>query len=265
MRYIVYFLVSLMATTLGAMTGIGGGIIIKPALDAIGDYGASTISVLSSVTVFTMALVSIIKQASKKGKIDLKMVVPLAIGSVLGGDIGNRLLNFIVDFFHSNNFVVVTQNICLLAIITTVFFYIEDGECRPTLGIHGIVPAFIVGVLIGIISAFLGIGGGSINVALVIYVFSYGMKTAMVCSIITILFAQASKLTSLFVSGSYSLHDLSFLPVMLFGALIGGWIGSYLNKKLSIKAVEKAFKYVQILVLLICLFNIFRNLVLWEV
>lgn len=54
----VYFLIALLATTAGAMTGMGGGVIIKPLLDLLGDYDAATIGVLSALTVFVMSLVS---------------------------------------------------------------------------------------------------------------------------------------------------------------------------------------------------------------
>ncbi len=49
---IVYFLIILFATIVGAGAGMGGGVIIKPTLDLISDYNVVTISFLSSVTVF---------------------------------------------------------------------------------------------------------------------------------------------------------------------------------------------------------------------
>lgn len=50
------------------MTGMGGGVIIKPAMDFIGTYNAQTIGVISSITVFSMSIVSIIKQIQLKLK-----------------------------------------------------------------------------------------------------------------------------------------------------------------------------------------------------
>ena len=38
--YLLYFFVALVATTIGSMTGMGGGVIIKPAMDFIGTYNA---------------------------------------------------------------------------------------------------------------------------------------------------------------------------------------------------------------------------------
>ena len=62
MQNFIYFLVALFATSLGSISGMGGGVIIKPFLDAFGQFDAATIGVLSSVTVLTMALVAVGKQ-----------------------------------------------------------------------------------------------------------------------------------------------------------------------------------------------------------
>lgn len=88
--FIIYFGVALLSTIAGSMAGLGGGVIIKPVLDFLGDYNISTIGLLSSFTVFSMAFVSIIKQIMYKSKIDIKNTGALAIGSVLGGLIGSK-------------------------------------------------------------------------------------------------------------------------------------------------------------------------------
>ena len=49
MLYIIYTLVILTATSLGAVAGLGGGVIIKPLLDLVGAHDAATINIYSSV------------------------------------------------------------------------------------------------------------------------------------------------------------------------------------------------------------------------
>ncbi len=66
MHIIIYSIIVLCATMIGAITGLGGGIIIKPAFDFVGIDTTSMISVYSTVAVFTMCLVSIYKR-SKQG------------------------------------------------------------------------------------------------------------------------------------------------------------------------------------------------------
>ena len=76
----------------------------------------------------------------------------------------------------------------------------------------------------------------------------------------TILFAQISKLGSVALTTGFGAFDLSIAPVMIIGAIAGGFIGASLNKKISETAVEKAFNAVQLIVLAISIFNIVRNL-----
>lgn len=262
MGHILYFFVVVAATAAGALTGLGGGVIIKPVLDVFGDYDVATIGILSSATVFVMALVSIVKQSRQKIIPDLKMISALASGSLIGGSMGQKILTFIIASFPNGHMVITVQNLCLAVIILMVYMYMRIGEHRPTLSRHGIIPALLTGIILGTVSSFLGIGGGPVNVALIIFVFDWNIKAATYCSIITILFAQSSKLSSVLLSGVFLSHDLAMLPVMITGAVIGGWIGSDLNKRLSKKSVEKTFNGVQILVLFICLLNIFRNIAL---
>jgi uncharacterized membrane protein YfcA len=83
---------------------------------------------------------------------------------------------------------------------------------------------------------------------------------ATLCSIITILFAQMSNLSQVAVITGFAIFDLSMLPPMVIGAIIGGLIGSWLNKSLEEKTVEICFNGVQILVLLFCIYNIATNI-----
>lgn len=259
MGYLLYFFIALTATGAGAMTGMGGGVIIKPLLDLLGDLPAADIGVLSSITVFAMALVSAGMQLRKKVA-NLKMTVPLAVGSLLGGTMGDRLLTTIIEIIRVNRLVVVLQNICLATVILAVFAYMRMGERRPVLGVRGIVPAALAGMFLGTISSFLGIGGGPINVALILFVFACDIKAATACSILVILFAQASKLASALLSGIFFSHNLSMLPAMAAGAVLGGCLGTCLNQRLPDRVAERVFASVQALVLLVCLCNILCNL-----
>ena len=67
MVLMLVFLVCFLASTIGAICGIGGGVIIKPVLDAFGIMSVSKISFLSSCTVLSMTTYSVVK--SKLGGI----------------------------------------------------------------------------------------------------------------------------------------------------------------------------------------------------
>ncbi len=261
MIYLIYFLLAIFATTVGSLTGMGGGVIIKPLMDVLGDFNVQTIGIVSSITVFSMALVSVSKHIKAKTEIPFKMAIPLAIGSVAGGIIGEKLLYFIVDALKVNSIVTVVQNCVLALLILCVVLYMKNKQKIKGKELSGIPISLLVGMFLGVCSSFLGIGGGPINVALIIYLFSVSTKTATVCSLVTILFAQISKLTTVALTTGFADFDLSIAPVMIAGAILGGFIGAGFNKKCEESTVEKAFNCVQLLVLGITIFNIVRNVI----
>ena len=259
MTYILYFLIAIGATTVGSLTGMGGGVIIKPLMDVLNGFDVQTIGVISSITVFSMSVVSIGKQILAKAKIPYAIAVPLAVGSVVGGYVGQWMLRAIVGQLSAQALVTVVQNILLSILILCVYLYMRNKENIPGRNLSGIPVSLGSGCFLGICSSFLGIGGGPINVALIIYLYGVPTKTATICSLMTILFAQISKLVTVAATTGFGVYDLSVAPVMAVGAIAGGFIGAALNKKFSEQSVERAFNAVQLLVLAIALFNIVRN------
>ena len=53
---LVYFLVAFLSSIVGAICGIGGGVVIKPVLDLFQLGAVSTINFLSGCTVLSMSL-----------------------------------------------------------------------------------------------------------------------------------------------------------------------------------------------------------------
>ncbi len=258
MQGALYFLIAIAATTVGAMTGMGGGVIIKPVLDVLGQYDVETISMLSCLTVFAMSLVSAGKHVRQKTPLNLRLSLPLAIGSLAGGSLGAHLLSALVTVIGSDAPVLICQNIVLGLLILAVFLYMQNKASIRPLGRTGLAASLLVGVALGFFSSFLGIGGGPINVAAIMFVFGVTIKPATVCSLVTILFAQVSKLVTTGMSIGFAGFDFSMLPFMIIGAVLGGFLGAKFNKELSDRAVERSFNAVQLIVLGICLFNIVR-------
>ena len=90
--YILFWLISFGASIAGAICGIGGGVIIKPVLDAFGVLSVSTISFLSSCTVLCMTCYSVIKgKMSGESLIDMRTGTPLGIGAAIGGVAGKSM------------------------------------------------------------------------------------------------------------------------------------------------------------------------------
>lgn len=256
---LIYFLVALFSTICGSMAGLGGGVIIKPVLDFLGDYNIATIGVLSAFTIFSMAIVSTIKQLSYKGKIDIKNTGMLGIGSVLGGLLGQKILSFTLKVLESN-IVSLIQSGVLALLLIFVYVYMNNKERFKSYKINNIFISAIIGIFLGIIASFLGIGGGPINVAFLTIFFSMEAKDAARDSVLIILFSQASKLLTIAFSTGFASYDLKMLPCMILGGVLGGFIGAKFNRKFSNKVILKVFNTITILIILLNIYNFFKAL-----
>ena len=112
------------------------------------------------------------------------------------------------------------------------------------------------GLALGALSAFLGIGGGPVNVAVLCMLFTMDIKEAAAVSIFIILFSQLSKLASIaLTTGPY---DYGILLYMIPAGVAGGLIGPVLRRKLPHRAVEVIFTVVVAAIVLLNVFNIFK-------
>lgn len=97
---LAYFMIAIGATIVGSASGLGGGIIIKPILDFLGHYSVVAISVLSSVTVFFMAVVSVIHQVRNKTKINFKRTGLIGVGAIVGGILGDKIMALVLRAYQ---------------------------------------------------------------------------------------------------------------------------------------------------------------------
>ncbi len=84
---------------------------------------------------------------------------------------------------------------------------------------------FSCGLILGFLASLLGIGGGPINVSLLMLLFSISIKDATVYSICTILFSQFAKLLTIALTTGFSRYDLTILWFVIPAAIIGGLLG----------------------------------------
>lgn len=249
---LIYAIIMFVATFLGASAGLGGGVIIKPALDFIGAHDLNTISFLSTSAVFTMSVYATIKQIRNKVTFDYIMISMIAFGAIIGGNVGSSLFSMLLSMI--DNQVLLCLQASMLAILLIIVL-INVNVSHQNLCIKNNILIFIIGFCLGVISSFLGIGGGPINVAVFIFFFSVDMKTATVYSIATILFSQASKLATIAFTTGFGSFDLTLLVYILPMSILGAIIGT----KLNYIAKERTIKYIfNVTVAAIILLNIFN-------
>lgn len=257
--YIIICGVSLLASTIGAICGIGGGIIIKPSLDATGVINVASASFLSGCVVLVMSTYSVVKiSLSKQSKIEPKIATPLAIGAVIGGIAGQNLFQFIKSFLEIPDKIGAIQAICLLLITLFTLLFTLKKDTIHSYKFNSIILCIMLGFFLGIISSFLGIGGGPINLIVFFYFFSMSVKIATQNSLYVIFFSQVSSLIMNIISGKVPEIGIELIIIMSLCGLIGGIIGGKLYKHLSEKNVTKLFVFLMVLILFINLINFFK-------
>lgn len=248
----IYLIIALLATTLGTMAGLGGGVIIKPVLDALGDFDVFVIGVLSSATVLSMALVSTTRRIIS-GIIFDKILVILAIGAVLGGVVGKQIFELSLERIEPDRL----TSIQAVLIIFLLQFALFKNKL-PRWRVDSTIIVLAVGLVLGTLSAFLGIGGGPINVSLLCMLFSMDIKEAAAGSIFIILFSQFAKLVSIALTTGFGPYDYSVLWCMIPVGVAGGLIGPVFRRKLSHKAIEIIFTVIVAAIVLLNVFNVIK-------
>lgn len=259
---ILCFLISILSSTIGAITGIGGGVIIKPVLDLTGFLSVSTISFLSGCTVFTMCIVSLFRSRKSCVKLNYKISTFLAIGSAVGGVVGKSLFEQAKIILSNDNLVGGIQALILIIMTVSVFIYVIRKDNIKSYKIENQIVCFGVGFILGVLSAFLGIGGGPINLAILYLLFSMDTKTAAKNSLYIIFFSQATSLINSFVTKSIPNFSVVTLILMCIGGVLGALIGNKITTKLNSKGVEKAFLVLMVVIILINVYNLIKYTIL---
>lgn len=258
MMMLIVFLVCLLSSLVGAICGIGGGIIIKPVLDALGIMDVASISFLSGFTVLVMASYSIIQcKMSGKSHIDKKIGNPLALGAVVGGILGKLLFSYISKFYGNLNKVGMVQAICLLLVTLGTLVYTLYKDKIKTKKIQNALVALTIGAALGMISSFLGIGGGPMNLVVLYYFFSMSVKAAVENSLYIIMYSQIASLI-LTVITKVPDFDKSFFILMSLGGLMGGISGRKINQSIKDHHVNKLFIMLLVIMIGINLYNIYK-------
>lgn len=263
MSVLFYLLVSFLASIVGAICGIGGGVIIKPVLDLFGLDSVATISFLSGCTVLSMSCYSVGKSmlAGEKS-VDLKTGTPLAVGAAIGGVWGKQLFSIIKGMSSNPSMVGGVQAACLAVITGGTLVYTLFKNRVATHKVQNVLVCVIIGLVLGILSSFLGIGGGPINLVVLYFFFSMDTKTAAANSLYIILFSQITSLITTLVTASVPQFQVLSLVVMVLGGIGGGIAGRKINKKIDGEAVEKLFIGLMAVIIAISLWNTYRYLVL---
>lgn len=257
MMWTICYLITFLACIIGTICGMGGGIIIKPVLDATGLMSVSTITFLSGCTVIAMAAWSIGKNLLKgESALDVRTTGVLAVSAAAGGLLGKQLYALTAGLFANRNTAGGVQAALLLAATFATLIYTLRKDRLSSRHISSPWANLIIGLLLGLLGAFLGIGGGPFNVAVLCYFFSMPTKRATQNSLLIVLFSQlASTLKTVLIDGAPTIRSTVLLGMMIAG-VVGSEIGRLINRKIDNRQATICLEGAMLLIMGISMYNI---------
>jgi len=251
---LIYSIVILLACIIAAIVGLGGAVFFRPIFDAIDYHSFNEIQLFSSVAIVTMTLVSTIKKIKDGLKIDMPLAITVSMGAIVGGLIGDLILEYMQAIMVVSRNVQLTQTISTIIVLSLAIFLTLKKDFRYEVKSKVLPP--LMGLVLGIVAVFLGIGGGPLNVPLFMIFLGLAPKSATAYSLVVIFFTHASRLVRLgFSSDFFTGYDIGVLPLIIAAAALGGLLGAKVSVSLSENAVKKMFVGALIAVILLNAFN----------
>lgn len=244
-RVILHVAVGLFAGLLSGMFGVGGGIVIVPLLVLLLAYPQRLASGTSLAAIIPAASVGVISYAFS-GDVAWVPALILAGGAVIGAQVGTWLLPRVPVRVLQFGFAVF-----LIVVIVSLFLVIPSRGEPFELGVVTVLGLILLGLITGLLSGLLGIGGGIVVVPALLLIFGTSDLIARGTSLLMIIPTA--------ISGT--IGNLGRRNVNLLGAaLVGGSactttaLGAFITKSIDpfsaniIFAVFLFFITVQILV-----------------
>lgn len=181
-----YVLIGLAAGFLSGMFGIGGGILIVPALVYVAKLDPKVASGTSLLAIVPVSLVGSISYAVG-GNVSIWLALLLALGSVMGAPIGTRLLKVVSRRVLQSAFVVF-----LAVVIVSLFVVVPSRGAELNLTAPMGLLVVLLGFVTGILSGLLGIGGGVVIVPMLMLLFGVSDLLAKGSSLLMMIATGAS-------------------------------------------------------------------------
>lgn len=261
LEYLSFIVVGILAGTVGAMLGLGGGFLVVPFLLIIYHYSPQQAAGTSLVMVFFNAISGTIAYTKQK-RIDYRSAWKFALATVPGAIGGSFLSRYLTGKIFGIAF-----GLLLILVAISILLKNEKREKNKSGGINfiwfkasprsfvdsmgnqfsyhvneqlGIIISFFVGLL----SSILGIGGGIIHVPAMVYILGFPAHVATATSnMILSVTAFGGSVSHLFL-GHVMIMAGFFLGL---GALVGAQLGAYISKRTKAGIIMKVLAVVLIL------------------
>ncbi|MGD7024073.1 sulfite exporter TauE/SafE family protein [Rossellomorea vietnamensis] len=263
MEWILLVLIGLFAGALGSLVGLGGGVIIVPALVFFGGYTALLDDLGPQVAVGTSLIIMIftglsstlsyIKHKTVDYKSGLLFFIGAGPGSIIGA-VANKSFSMESFNLYFGFFMILVSFILMIRNkIKPIETFKQSSYQRSFTDAsgrefsYGFPPVLGVAIafFVGFTSGLFGIGGGSLMVPAMILVFLFPPHVAVATSMFMVfLSALVSSATHIYLGNINWLYALAIIP----GAWFGAKGGAYLNSKLQSGALVNILRIILVLI-----------------
>ena len=243
MEIVGYVLAILIGVTLGLIGG-GGSILTVPILVYL--FGMKP-EMATSYSLFIVGITALFGTYRHYiiGNLNVKIALTFAIPSVLSLLLVRKFLLPIVPdiLFSINDFVITKQNLIMIIfsflMISASFSMIKSSKSESKFEKIKYKNLFLIGILVGFVTGFLGAGGGFLIIPALIYFAGLHMKQAVGTSLFIIV------INSMIGFLGDVIHGNSFDYVLLLSitsiALVGMFIGTQISKRIEGGKLKPAF------------------------
>lgn len=232
--------------------GMGGGTIIVPFLLMLGASSHQAVG----ISVTQMVLASLIGSVLniKKGKLDLKDGLLVALGGVIGGSFSGKLLELISSKTLSVIFLCLTTFLCLK-------FLFSRAKSDEAVQANPYKKPILVGsgALSGMFAIALGVGGGLILSPILGSVLKLGSKKIVPLALFSIIFASSAGLISFINEGLVGRFEITHGLIVAASSMCGVGVGIKLLDKMSMKLHKRILLCVFFAAILSSTFSLLRN------
>lgn len=238
MMNLIYFFIVVFANIIGSFSGMGGGIIIKPLVSIASHLPLETVLFYSNLSIIVMCFTSFIYSQWKKTTKYGKDALYICLGSLTGGLVGSILLNLGLSSLES----IMKELQIALTIITIVAGIWYQCKGKPVQHLWTTPwKIFCIGAIMGAFSILLGIGGGPLNVLLLMMLLGFPLKKATSYSLISVLGSVSIRVIMSFDHIHQIQYQTSTMLVFMGSAFVGAIIGILIKKHLNMKNFKKLY------------------------
>jgi hypothetical protein len=244
-----------MVGLLSGMFGVGGGFILTPLLFFIGI--PAPVAVASAANQIAGSQFSAFMAHVRRRTVDFRMGGVLLAGGLLGSALGVHLFTAMrrlgqFDLVVSLLYVILLGTIGSLMLTESVRALRRGQDPNAVLAprrrhtwAHGLplkmrfrtsnlyvsaIPPFVIGAVVGILAAIMGVGGGFIMIPAMIYIL--GMPTKVVVGTSVFQFLFVTGFTAVLHAVQSGTVDVMLAVILLVGGVIGAQVGVTLGARL---------------------------------